>query len=308
MQIVCSINHLLCPPPNVATLGERRRADDFGSHPGVGAGGAHLGGAMPLTSQSKICDLQCLVAEVFHLNPFKDEDWWSGRWWGDFVWRWVGRLENVGQGIRAGWRVGWWRSKRFHVIIVHVVNVGRGGSRRGIRPMTKPNACGNAKKIREDGQTKQGGGRDKKEWMNKSRGKERAETPRNSEQLQQQRWNAPISINADDHADQTLFYLQRSAVTTHAQMGPSNPPPQLIHNALKQSSTSPNHMLPLPNSAPQCQAICSGCAQRRGRVCRLWCASSAPSSAAAHVALMLQRQLPKILNQNMWPKKNPAPV
>lgn len=53
--------------------------------------------------------------------------------------------------------------------------------------MTKPNACGNAKKITEDGQTKQGGGRDKKEWMNKSRGKERAETPRNSEQLQQQR-------------------------------------------------------------------------------------------------------------------------
>lgn len=30
---------------------------------------------MPLSSKSKVCDLQGLVAEVFHLNPFKDEDW-----------------------------------------------------------------------------------------------------------------------------------------------------------------------------------------------------------------------------------------
>lgn len=65
---------LLSPPPNVATLGERRRADDFRSHPGVGASGAHLGGAVPLSSQPKVCDLQSLVAEVFHLNPLKDED------------------------------------------------------------------------------------------------------------------------------------------------------------------------------------------------------------------------------------------
>lgn len=75
VQFVCLINLLLCPPPNVATLGECRRADDFGSHPGVGAGGAHLGGAVPLASQSKVCDLQSLVAEVLHLNPLKDEDW-----------------------------------------------------------------------------------------------------------------------------------------------------------------------------------------------------------------------------------------
>ncbi len=92
VQLVCCINPLPCPPPNVATLGERRRADDFGSHPGVGAGGAHLGGAVPLSSQPEVCDLQSLVAEVFHLDPLEDEDWsgrqwWSGKWWGDFGWR-----------------------------------------------------------------------------------------------------------------------------------------------------------------------------------------------------------------------------
>lgn len=71
------IHWLLCPPPNIATLGESRRANDFRSHPGVGAGSAHLGGAVPLTGQSKVGDLQCLVAEVFHLHPLKDEDWGS---------------------------------------------------------------------------------------------------------------------------------------------------------------------------------------------------------------------------------------
>lgn len=63
---------LLCPPPNVATLGERGRADDFRGHPGVGAGGAHLGGAVPLAREAKVCDLQSLVAQVFHLNPLED--------------------------------------------------------------------------------------------------------------------------------------------------------------------------------------------------------------------------------------------
>lgn len=76
LDAVCWLHKfLLCPPPNVATLGERGRADDFGSHPGVGAGCAHLGGSMPLSSQAKVCDLQGLVAEVFHLNPLKDQDW-----------------------------------------------------------------------------------------------------------------------------------------------------------------------------------------------------------------------------------------
>lgn len=91
---------LLCPPPDVATLGERRRADDFGGHPGVGAGGAHLGGAVPLSSQPKVCDLQSLVAEVFHLNPLEDEDW-SGRGG-------IGVMRGVsvgGWGGGGGWRM-----------------------------------------------------------------------------------------------------------------------------------------------------------------------------------------------------------
>lgn len=48
---------------------------------------------MPLTGQSKVGDLQRLVAEVFHLHPLKDEDW-SSEEGGDeriffgFGWRW----------------------------------------------------------------------------------------------------------------------------------------------------------------------------------------------------------------------------
>lgn len=70
---------VLCPPPNVATLREGRRPDDFGRHPGVGAGGAHLGGAVPLSREAKVCDLQSLVAEVFHLDPLQDQDCGDGR-------------------------------------------------------------------------------------------------------------------------------------------------------------------------------------------------------------------------------------
>lgn len=64
-----------CPPPDVATLGERGRADDFGRHPGVGAGGAHLGGAVPLAGQAKVRYLQGLVAQVLHLHLLQEEDW-----------------------------------------------------------------------------------------------------------------------------------------------------------------------------------------------------------------------------------------
>lgn len=69
---LCGTTTLRCPPPHVATLGERGRADDFGGHPGVGPGGAHFGGAVPLPGQAKVSDLQGLVAQVFHLNPLQD--------------------------------------------------------------------------------------------------------------------------------------------------------------------------------------------------------------------------------------------
>lgn len=76
----------LRPPPHVATLGERGRADNLRSHPGVGPGGAHLGGVVPLPGQSKVGYLQSLVAEVLHLHPFEDQDWVRQWWkWGCWV-------------------------------------------------------------------------------------------------------------------------------------------------------------------------------------------------------------------------------
>lgn len=59
----------------------------------------------------------------------------------------------------------------------------------------------------------------------------------------------------------------------------------------------------LPHSVPQWRAICCGCAQWRGCVCRLRCTSSIPSSAA-HVALMLQARFPKKLKPNVADSKS----
>lgn len=74
-----------------------------------------------------------------------------------------------------------------------------------------------------------------------------------------------------------------------------------------QSRTPPNHMLALPHSDPQCWAICCGCAQWRGCVCRLRCTSSAPSSAA-HVALNATEAVFKETKPKHVAKVNPAPV
>lgn len=84
-----------CPPPDVATLGERGRPDDFRRHPGVGAGSAHLGGAVPLAGQPKVGYLQGLVAQVLHLHLLQKEDWERGRGWEVQV---KSRLGNVAGG------------------------------------------------------------------------------------------------------------------------------------------------------------------------------------------------------------------
>lgn len=67
----------------------------------------------------------------------------------------------------------------------------------------------------------------------------------------------------------------------------------------QQSITPPNHMLSLflPHSAPQSQAICCGCAQKRGCVCRLRCTSST-STSAARVPLMLHTETLSGLNES----------
>lgn len=187
-------NTLPCPPPNVATLGECRWADDFRSHPGVGAGSAHLGCAVPLSSQSKVCDLQSLVAEIFHLNPLKDKDWtgWQcrrGKWWGNFI-AWWGRGWRMWEGevyVQIGGRIDV-KIKGFSNRHQKCLNVGEGSSSRST--MIKHNACGNAKNWTCNDWTKQGavGGRPWwKDWKDKSgeeKRREQTEKPRNGELLQ----------------------------------------------------------------------------------------------------------------------------
>ena len=106
---------LLCPPPDIATPGEGGRADDFGSHPGVGPGRAHLGGAVPLAGQAKVGDLQRLVAQVVHLHPLEDEDWSGGG--GGFIFFWGG--SEVRKKLRRRPEI-----KRFHVMVMGVGMMG----------------------------------------------------------------------------------------------------------------------------------------------------------------------------------------
>ena len=61
-------------PPNVAALGEGGGLDDLGGHPGVGAGGAHLGGLVPLSGQAEVRDLQRQTLHTFILYGLRQED------------------------------------------------------------------------------------------------------------------------------------------------------------------------------------------------------------------------------------------
>lgn len=62
-------------PPDVAALGEGGRLDDLGCHPGVGAGGAHLGGLVPLPGQAEVGDLQRQTLHTFILYGLSQQDW-----------------------------------------------------------------------------------------------------------------------------------------------------------------------------------------------------------------------------------------
>lgn len=74
---------------------------------------------MPLTGQSKVGDLQRLVAEVFHLHPLKDEDW-SSEEGGDerifLFWLEMGGRGNIRQGGHADRP----QIKRFHVFVTGI--------------------------------------------------------------------------------------------------------------------------------------------------------------------------------------------
>lgn len=61
-------------PPHVAALGEEGELDDLRGHPGVGPRCAHLGGLVPLTGQTEVCDLQDPPAQVVPLRWLQDED------------------------------------------------------------------------------------------------------------------------------------------------------------------------------------------------------------------------------------------
>ena len=65
-------------PPHVAALGEEGELDDLRGHPGVGPRCAHLGGLVPLTGQTEVCDLQDPPAQVVPLRWLQDEDWAGG--------------------------------------------------------------------------------------------------------------------------------------------------------------------------------------------------------------------------------------
>ena len=60
-----------CSPPDIAALGEKRGLDDLRRHPRVGAGGAHLGGLVPLPRQAEVCDLERLLPDVIVLYLLK---------------------------------------------------------------------------------------------------------------------------------------------------------------------------------------------------------------------------------------------
>jgi len=62
-------------PPHVAALGEEGELDDLGGHPGVRPRCAHLGGLVPLSGQTEVCDLQGSPSQVLPLHRLQDEDW-----------------------------------------------------------------------------------------------------------------------------------------------------------------------------------------------------------------------------------------
>lgn len=61
-------------PPDVAALREGGGLDDLWGHPGVGAGGAHLGGLVPLPGQAEVCDLQRQTLHAFILYGLSQKD------------------------------------------------------------------------------------------------------------------------------------------------------------------------------------------------------------------------------------------
>lgn len=61
-------------PPHVAALGEQGEFDDLWGHPGVGPCCAHLGGLVPLSGQTEVCDLQDFPTQVVPLHRFQYED------------------------------------------------------------------------------------------------------------------------------------------------------------------------------------------------------------------------------------------
>lgn len=58
-------------PPYITAFGEKRGFDDLRSHPRVCARSTHFGCLVPLSSQAKVSDLQCLPPNVIVLNFFK---------------------------------------------------------------------------------------------------------------------------------------------------------------------------------------------------------------------------------------------
>ena len=61
-------------PPDVASLGKQGRLDDFRGHPGIRACCTHPGGLVPFSRQAKVCDLQCLVADVIMFYLLEEQN------------------------------------------------------------------------------------------------------------------------------------------------------------------------------------------------------------------------------------------
>lgn len=61
-------------PPHVAALGEEGVLDDLRGHPGIGPCSTHLGGLVPLSGQTKVCDLQGFAIQVIPLHRLQNED------------------------------------------------------------------------------------------------------------------------------------------------------------------------------------------------------------------------------------------
>lgn len=58
-------------PPYITAFGEEGGFDDLRSHPRVRASSTHFSSLVPLSSQAKVSDLQCLPTNVIVLNSFK---------------------------------------------------------------------------------------------------------------------------------------------------------------------------------------------------------------------------------------------